>query len=337
MFSAKSISKNHQNAYTHFDNLPLYVGKNFLRVLDLRSIKNYGLENFVYMDVPYPLLALLSFFPIQLQLFYSLFLIIAFIGMNQRNRITLLILLGSTGLLQFIQNYLLNLGDHPVFSNESTSIFYIFKMNFLFIYTSFFHKNLDFSLLGSEPRNIALLILFITLHYDLNLSISKFLVFVAIGIAPITSFFYIIIFFIIYFDKIGLRKHFKDLFIFAFSIVLFIQLLFGLTPLLFYTSAVLLLITKFSNKRPFLLVVNLSAKLHILFKILLIFNFALFTSILLNNYIGRDFLLLTNFNQQILYLVQRLTGISSAIFAFTLIIVLYKNFHFRLFKESKSA
>ncbi len=261
----------------------------------------------------------------------------AFIVMNKGNRITLLIFLGFTGSLQIIQNYLPKLGDHPVFSNDSTSIFYILKMNFLFIYTSFFHKNLDFSVLGSEPRNFALLILFIALLFDLNLFISKFLVFLAIGISPISSFLYIVIFFILYFDKISLRKYLKDLFSFAFSSVLLIQLLFGLTPFVFYTSAVLLFITKFSNKRPFSLVVNLNERLHILFKILLIFNFILFTSILINNYVGRDFLLTTSFNQQILYLIQRLIGISSAFFAFTLIIVLYRNFYFRLFKDSKSA
>jgi hypothetical protein len=289
------------------------------------------------MNDPYPLLALLSYSPIQIQFFYSLFLMFAFIVMNKGNRITLLIFLGFTGSLQIIQNYLPKLGDHPVFSNDSTSIFYILKMNFLFIYTSFFHKNLDFSVLGSEPRNFALLILFIALLFDLNLFISKFLVFLAIGISPISSFLYIVIFFILYFDKISLRKYLKDLFSFAFSSVLLIQLLFGLTPFVFYTSAVLLFITKFSNKRPFSLVVNLNERLHILFKILLIFNFILFTSILINNYVGRDFLLTTSFNQQILYLIQRLIGISSAFFAFTLIIVLYRNFYFRLFKDSKSA
>lgn len=289
------------------------------------------------MDVPYPLLTLISSFSIQTQLFYALVLIFAFIGLNKENRITLLIFVGFTGSLQFTQNYLPKLGDLPVFSNDSPSIFYILKMNFLFIYTSFFHKNLDFSLLGAEPRNFALLILLITLLFNLNLIISKFLIFVAIGIAPISSFFYIVIFFTIYFDKISLRKYFKDLFIFAFSISLFIQLLFGQTPFIFYTLAVLLLITKFSNKRPFRLVVNLNARLHILFKILLIFNFTLFTSILMNNFIGRDFLNLAVLNEQILYLNQRIIGISSAFFAFTLMIVLYKNFYFRLFKDSKSA
>jgi hypothetical protein len=328
---------NHQNVYTYYNNIPISVGKNLLRIIDLRTIKNYVLENLVYMDVPYPLLYLMSSFPIQIQLFYSLVLMFAFIGMNKGNRITLLIFLGFIYSLQIIQNYLPKLGDHPVFSIDSTSIFYIFKMNFLFIYTSFFHNNPDFSLIGSEPRNFALLILFIILHFDLNLFISKFLVFVAIGVAPISSFFYFAIFFIIYFDKISYKKYLKDLFIFAFIIFLFIQLLFGYTPFMFYASAFLLLITQFSNQAPFSLFVNLNERLRILFQILLIFNFILFTSILMNNFIGGDFLFLTNFNQQILYLIQRLIGISSAFFAFTLIRVLCRNFHFPLFKDSKSA
>ncbi len=337
IYFAKSISKNHQNAYTYFDDQPFSVGKNFLRVLDLSSINNYGLDNLVYMDVPYPLLNLISSLPIQIQLFYSIVLMFAFIGMNKGNRITLLIFLGFNGSLQFMQNYLPKLGDHPVFSSDSTSIFYILKMNFLFIYTSFFHNNLDLSLIGAEPRNFALLILFISLHFDLNLFITRFLVFVAIGLAPISSFFYIIILFIIYFNKIGLRKYLKDLFIFAFILIIFIQLLFGATPFMIYTSVVLLLITLFSSKQIFSLVVNLDARVHILFQILFIFNFALFTSILMNNFIGMDFLYLSDLNQQIYYLNQRLIGISNAFFVFMLSVLLYRNFHFLLFKDSKSA
>ena len=88
-YSANSISKNHQNAYTYFENQPFSLAKNFLLVLDLRYIQNYELMSLISMDVPYPLLALISSFSIQTQLFYTLVLIFAFIGLNKENRITL--------------------------------------------------------------------------------------------------------------------------------------------------------------------------------------------------------------------------------------------------------